>query len=154
MIALIKFIEEGNFDELTWGIYRDFIVKKYGYTPNGFLTRKKPSFIKYDRVVFYLGKGTRGSLGAVGIDFLNEPCATFNLKIDYDFLSSELTMDLATMKLTKFNIDYKILENKIITKNEVILLFDETLKSVHRLQNLTEEEYLSFVITLKDFKVV
>lgn len=153
-ILLIDFLKSGDFDNLSWAMGRYYIFDRYGITPNTFLSRRIPSFIKYDNVLFYFGNGTRGSLDGIGIDFVNPACATYDLIVDYGFLTPNLTIELASNELLKLNILYKIVDNKIITQGGVNLFFDATLKHIYRLRNLEEEKYFSSLDKIKLFKQI
>lgn len=156
MISIKEFISTGVFGDIKWGYSRQAIIDKFGETPNAFLSRRIPSFIKYEKVTFFLGKGTRGELSGLSIDFSSPPCLHFGLELNYDSILTDLSFTGICEYLDNLRTTYTIIntEKLFLDTNGVCFLFKNNLQFIYKLQDVSEQEYFYYLNKIKKNKII
>lgn len=142
MIETIKakeFLRTGNFgefNEIHFGMKRENLIELLGDTRWIHFTNRKskfPSIYKYHKVEFYFEEGENGRLHGIQISPRIQEADLLNLKIDYNFLSSNLEFQHALNILEKESIKYELVNfefdtddiPRIVTEGKVQIIFTE-----------------------------
>jgi len=115
-ISIKEFLRTGNFGEfkeIHFGMKREKLIELLGDTEWKHFAGKKsktPSIYKYGKVEFYFEEGRNGRLHGIQIQLSPSDASLMNLKINYDFIESDLDFDSALRLLDLSSIKYNKLD--------------------------------------------